>query len=159
MKLFITVRKKFKLVISSENLGTAKREYKERTKEEVEFTKVFFNTDFIINNAIYEYRDFKQWLDFEKNIYECYGYDFEFLGLRTVQKNIEPTKASIGIYIDLTPNLKNSNSKLIICGYKYKFLQLKITACLHPAMGHATRESKNARNLIEARQQDADDFA
>ena len=49
---------------------TAECEYKKRTKEEVKTTKIFFNTDYIINNAIYEYGDIKQWLDFEKEIYE-----------------------------------------------------------------------------------------
>ena len=63
--------------------------------------KIFFNTDYIINKAIYDYGDFKQWLDFEKEIYEGNGYDFEILGLRSIQINIEPTKASIGSYIDL----------------------------------------------------------
>ena len=53
----------------------AECEYKKRTKEEVKITKIFFNTDYIINKAIYDYGDFKQsakpfhgWLDFEKNI-------------------------------------------------------------------------------------------
>ena len=35
-------------------------------------------------------------LNLEKDIYEGYGYEFEFLGLRSIQINIEPTKASIG---------------------------------------------------------------
>ena len=79
---------------------------KKRTKQEVKTTKIFFNTDYIINNAINENGDFTQWLNFEKKIYEGYGYDFEFLGLRSIQINIEPTKASIGSYIDLPPDLK-----------------------------------------------------
>ena len=54
----------------------------------------------LINNAIYEYGDFNRWLDFKKEIYEGYGYYFEFLGIRSIQFNIEPTKASIGSYID-----------------------------------------------------------
>ena len=41
-------------------------------------------------------------------IYEDYGYDFEFLRLRSIQINIEPTKESIGSYIDLSPDHKNS---------------------------------------------------
>ena len=56
---------------------TAECEYKKRTKEEVKITKIFLNTDYIINNAIYEYGDFKQWLEFEKEIYEGYDYGFE----------------------------------------------------------------------------------
>ena len=38
---------------------TAEREYKKITKEEVKTPKIFFNTDSIINNAIYDYGDFK----------------------------------------------------------------------------------------------------
>ena len=119
---------------------TAECDYKKRTKEEVKTTKIFFNTDYIKNNAIYEYGDFNRWLDFEKDIYEGYGYDFEFLGTRSNQLNIEPTKASIGSYIDLPPDLKNTKSILNIHSYKYNCLQLTITAWLHPTPHHATRE-------------------
>ena len=138
---------------------TAKCDYKKRTKEEVKTTKIFFNTDYINNNAICEYGDFNRWLDFEKEIYEGYGYDFEFLGIRSIQLNIEPTKASIGSYIDLPPDLKNSKSILKIRSYKYNCLQLTITAWLHPAPHHAFRESKYVDNLIEPRQQHEDDLA
>ena len=97
-------------------------------------------------------------MDFEKEIYEGYGYDSEFLGLRSIQINIEPTKASIGSYIDLPPDLKNSKSILNIRNPKYNCLQLTITAWLHPAMDHATRESKYQNKLITPRQQHEDDF-
>ena len=33
---------------------TAECEYKKRNKEEVKITKIFFNTDYIIKNAIYD---------------------------------------------------------------------------------------------------------
>ena len=79
--------------------------------------------------------------------------------MRSIQLNIEPTKASIGSSIDLPPDLKNSKSILNMRTYKYNCLQLTITARLHPAMDHATRESKYVKNLIEARQRDEDDFA
>ena len=138
---------------------SAKCEYKKRTKEEVKILKIFFNTDYNINNAIYENGDFKQWLKFEKAIYEGFGYDFEFLGLRSIQIKIEPIKASIGSYIDLPPDLKNSKSILDIRNYKYNCLQLTITAWLHLAMEHATRESKYQNKLITPRQQHEDDFA
>ena len=145
---------------------TAECDYKKRTKEEVKTTKIFFNTDYVNNYAIreavspiYEYGDFNRWLDFKKEIYEGYGYDFEFLGIRSIQLNIEPTKASIGSYIDLPPDLKNSKSILNIRSYKYNCLQLTITAWLHPAPHHATRESKYVDKLIEPRQQHEDDFA
>ena len=58
---------------------TAECEYKKRTKEKVKITKIFFNTDYIINKAIYDYGEFKQWLGFEKEIYEGYGYAFLWL--------------------------------------------------------------------------------
>ena len=150
---------RFRKVKSFKYKITAECDYKKRTKEEVKTTKIFFNTDYINNNAIYEYGDFNRWLDFEKETYEGYGYDFEFLGIRSIQLNIEPTKASIGSYIDLPPDLKNSKSILNIRSYKYNCLQLTITAWLHPAPHHATRESKYVDKLIEPRQQHEDDFA
>ena len=149
----------FRKVKSFEYKITAECDYKKRTKEEVKTTKIFFNTDYINNNAIYEYGDFNRWLDFAKEIYEGYGYNFEFLGIRSIQLNIEPTKASIGSYIDLPPDLKNSKSILNIRSYKYNCLQLTITAWLHPAPHHGTRESKFVDKLIEPRQQHEDDFA
>ena len=72
-------------------------------KKKLKITKILFNTDYIIYKPIYDYGDYKQWLDFEKEIYESYGYDFEFLALGSIRLNIEPTKASIGSYIDLPP--------------------------------------------------------
>ena len=54
--------------------------------------------------------DSTQWLNFEKKVYEGYGYDFEFFGLRSIQINNEPTKASIGSYTCLpTPISKTLN--------------------------------------------------
>ena len=69
---------------------------------------MFFNTDYIINNAIYENGDFTQWLKFEKERYEDYGYDFECLGLRSIQINIEPDKASNGSYVDFLPPISRT---------------------------------------------------
>ena len=48
----------FRKVKSFKYKITAECDYKKRTKEEVETTKIFFNTDYINNNAIYEYGDF-----------------------------------------------------------------------------------------------------
>ena len=137
---------------------TVECEYKKETKEEVKTTKMFFNTDYIINSAIYENGDFTQWLNFENERYEGYGSYFEFLGLRSIQINIEPTKASIGSYKDLTPDLKISKSILNIRSYKYNCLHLTIAAWLYPAIHHATRESKYQTKLIEPRHQHEDDF-
>ena len=133
---------KFRKVESFKYKITAECEYKKRTEDEVNITKIFFSTDYIINKASYDYGDFKQWLDFEKEIYEGYGYDFGFLGKRSIQLNIEPIKASIGTHIDLPADLKNSKSIFNIRSYKYNCLQLTITAWLHPVIGNATRDSK-----------------
>ena len=73
-------------------------------------------------------------------------------------KNIEPTKASIGSYIGLPYNLKNSYSIINFCSYKHNCLQKTITAWLHPAKDHATRESNYANKLIVPWQRDEDDF-
>ena len=108
---------------------------------------------------MHEYVYFKQCLDFEKEINEDYIYDFEFIGLRSIQISIEPTKASIGSYIYLPPDLNNSKSILNISKSKYNCLQLTITAWLNHAMYQVTRESKNVNNLIKARQQHGDDIA
>ena len=94
-----------------------------------------------------------------KKIYEGYGYDFEFLGLRSTQINTEPTKASIGSYKDIPPALINSKSMLIILNSKFNCLQLIISAWLNLAMDQATRVSKYVNILIEARQQNEDEFA
>ena len=56
-----------------------------------------------------------------------------------IQLIIEPTNTSIGSYIGLPPDLKNSKSILTLRNYKYNCLQLSITAWLHPAKDHATR--------------------
>ena len=69
----------FRKVKSFKYKITIECDYKKRTKEEVKTIKIVFNTDYINNNAIYEYGDFNRWLDFEKETYEGYGYDFEFL--------------------------------------------------------------------------------
>ena len=155
----------FRKVKSFKYKITSECEYKKRTKDEVKTTEIFFNADYIINNAIYDYGDFKQsakpfhgWLDNEKEIYEGYGYDFEFLGIRSFQLKTEPIKASFGIHIDLPADLKNSKSILNIRSYKYDCLQLTITAWLHPVIGKATRESKYVDKLIEPRQQHEDEF-
>ena len=93
---------------------TGECEYKKRTKEEVGIPKLFFVTGYIKNNAIYEYGEFTQWLNFEKEIHGGRGYDSEFLGLRSIQINIEPNTAKIGSYIDFPLDLKNSKSILNI---------------------------------------------
>ena len=59
----------------------------------------------------------------------------------------------------MPPDLKKSKSILNIRNFKNDCLKLTITAWLHPAMDHATRECKYVNNLNEPRQQHEDDFA
>ena len=141
---------KYKITVECDN--------KKRTKEDVKIAKIFFNSDYINNNAISEKGDFADRLNFEKETYEGYGYDFEFLEIRSIQLNIEPTKASIGSYIDLPADLKNSISILNIRNSKYNCLQLTVTAWLCPVIVNATRESIYVDKLIEPKQQNKDDF-
>ena len=112
----------YKKVKSFKYKITAVCEYKKRTKDEVKITKIFFNSDFVFSNAIFENGNFTHWLNFETETYEVYGYDFEFLGLRSTEINVEPTKVSIGSYIDLPPDLKNYESVLNIRKSKYNCL-------------------------------------
>ena len=55
-------------------------EYKKRTQEEVKTTKMFFNTDYIINNAIYENGDFTQWLSLKRNYTRFMAMTLSFWG-------------------------------------------------------------------------------
>ena len=48
----------FRKVKSFKYKITAECEYKRRAKEEVKIAKIFFNTDYFINKAIYDYGDF-----------------------------------------------------------------------------------------------------
>ena len=42
----------------------------------------------------------------KKETYKDHGYEFVFLQVGSIQMKIEPTKASIGNYLDLAPDLK-----------------------------------------------------
>ena len=84
---------------------------------------------------------------------------FEFLGIGSIQVHIEWTKASIGCYIDLRPDLKISKSTLYIRNSKYSCIQLTLTDWLHPAMDHATREIQYVNNINDPRRKQEDDFA
>ena len=67
------------------------------------------------------------------------------LDRENIKRKIEPTKASVGSHLDLPTDLRNS--KLILNkrnGY-YNFLQITITAWLHPVKEYATRESKYSK--------------
>ena len=65
---------------------TANCLYKKRDSEEEKTTNLNFRTD--------EYMDkdhrlnLNQWLDHVRETYEGYGYDYEFIGITDMQKNI-----------------------------------------------------------------------
>ena len=94
-----------------------------------------------------------QWLDHIKELYEGYGYDYEFLGISDMQLNIERTKPSLGSYTEL-PARSRSKTKAILNIRKNSFncLRLCITAALLPAADHAFRKSKYFKNLVDDRE-------
>ena len=57
--------------------------------------------------------DLNQWLDNTKETYEGYGYDYEFLGITDIQLNIERTKISLGLYVELAPNLRTRTKAIL----------------------------------------------
>ena len=94
--------------------------------------------------------DLNQWLDNTRETYEGYGYDYEFLGITDIQLNIERTKPSLGLSVELPPNLKTrTKANLNIKSNKFSCLRLCITAALHPVSQDATREIKYINNLFD----------
>ena len=59
-----------------------------------------------------------QWLDYEKKYMKLMVMALSF-EVKSIQTNIERTKASIGSHLDLPSDLKNSRSILSIRNYKY----------------------------------------
>ena len=57
--------KQLKTATNLDYKDTAGCEYKKRTKEEIKIAKIFFDTNYVINDAIYEYGGFNQWLAHE----------------------------------------------------------------------------------------------
>ena len=91
-----------------------------------------------------------QWLDHVKEIYEGYGYDYDFIGISDVQLSIERTKPSLGSYNALPPRLRSKTKTiLIIRTNKFNCLRLCITTALFPAADQPTRESKYISNLVD----------
>ena len=120
---------------------TANCLYKKRGEEEAKTTLINFRTDEYMNK---DHRlDLNQWLDNFREIYEGYGYDYEFLGITDIQLNIERTKPSLGSYIELPPNLRTRTKSILnIKSNKFNCLRLCITAALYPMTQDATRENK-----------------
>ena len=91
-----------------------------------------------------------QWLDYVKETFEGYGYDYEFIGITDKQVSIEKTKQSLGSYTQLPPGLRDkSKANLNIRSNKYNCLRLCITAALHHITKDATKENKCIDNLVE----------
>ena len=49
--------------------------------------------------------DLNLWLDNTRETYKGYGYDYEFLGISDIQLNIERTKLSLGLYVEIPPKI------------------------------------------------------
>ena len=109
--------------------------------------KINFRTEFLTKD---HRLDLNQWLDYVKEIYEGYGYNYEFIGISDVQLNIERTKPSLGSYTELQRILRGkTKSVLRIRNNKLNCLRLCITAAFFPAADHATGESKYINNLVD----------
>ena len=127
---------------------TANCLYKKRDSEQEKTTNINVRTD--------EYMDkdhrlnLNYWLDHDTETYEGYGYDYEFIGIKDMQINIERTKPSLGSYTELPPGLRDKTKAILnIRINKFNCLRLCITAALHPVTEHATRENKYINNLVD----------
>ena len=94
--------------------------------------------------------ELNQWLDNTRETYEGYGYDYEFHKITEIQLNIERTKTSLGLYVELPPNLRTRTKAILnIKSNKFNCLRLCITAALYPVVQYATRKNKYINNLVD----------
>ena len=91
-----------------------------------------------------------QWLDHVKELYEGYGYDYEFIGISDVQLNIERTQPSLGSYTELPPGLRRKTKAILKIGNnKFNSLRLCITAALYTVNKDARGDNKYINNLVD----------
>ena len=127
---------------------TANCLYKKRGEEETKTTLINFRTNEYMTK---DYRlDLNQWLDNTRETDKGYGYDYEFLGKTDIQLNIERTKPSLGLYVEIPPNLRTRTKAILnIKSNKFNCLRLCITAELYTVTQDATRENKYINNLVD----------
>ena len=91
-----------------------------------------------------------QWLDYVKEMYEGYGYDYKFIGITDMQISIEKTKPSIGSYTEIPLCLRDKTKAFLnIRSSMYNCLRLCITAASYPVTKKASRENKYIDHLVE----------
>ena len=127
---------------------TANCLYKKRGEEEIKTSLINFRTDEYMTKG--RRLDLNQWLDNARETYEGYGYDYEFLGITDIQLKIERTKPSLGLYVELPPNLRTRPKAILnIKSNKFNCLRICITAALNPVTQDATRENEYINNLVD----------
>ena len=127
---------------------TANCLYKKRGEEETKTTLINFRTDEYM--TIDDRLDQNQWLHNTRETYGGHGYDYEFLEITDNQLNIERTKPSLGLYVELPPNLRTRTKVILnIKSNKFNCLRLCITADLYPVTQDATRENSYINNLVD----------
>ena len=93
--------------------------------------------------------DINQWLDYSKETYEGYGYDYKCIGVTDIQLSLQKTKPSLGSFTELTTDLRSKTKAILnIKSNKFNCLRLCITAALYPVTADATNK-KNNNNLVE----------
>ena len=122
--------------------------YKKRGEDETQTTPINFRTDEFMTK---DHRlDLNQWLDNTRENYEGYGCDYEFLGITDIQLNIERTKPSLGLFVELPPNLRTRTKAILnIKSNKFNCLRLCITAALYTVTQDATTENTYIKNLVD----------
>ena len=96
-----------------------------------------------------------QWLDYSRETYEGYGYDYEIIGKNDIQINTERTRPSLGSLNEVPPGLRDkTKARIIIRSNKYNRLRLCVTAALYTVTDHATKENKYIKNLVEDWEED-----
>ena len=94
--------------------------------------------------------DLTQWLNYSRETYEGYGYEYEFIGVTDIQLKIEKTEPSLGSSTKLPPVLRSKTKPILNIGsHKFNCHCLCITAALYPVTEHATRENKYIINLVQ----------
>ena len=84
--------------------------------------------------------DLNQWLDYSRETYEGYGYDYKFIGVTDIQPSLEKTKPSLGSFTELPTGLR-SKAKAILNFKRNKFncVRLCFSAALYPLTADATK--------------------
>ena len=122
--------------------------YKKRESvEEITITANFTAEEYKTND---QRLDLNQSLNYSRQTYEGYGFDYEFIGVTDIQIKLERAKPSLGSFNEIAFGLRNRTKAILnFRSDRNNFLRLCITAALYPVTEHASRENKYFNNLVE----------